>query len=76
MIRKPWPSMLRGNWGDEARYRETYWSKFGGRYYYAGDGARRDAEGYFWMISQCRPSCGVFGVPSYITEVALLASGP
>jgi acetyl-CoA synthetase len=61
VIRKPWPSMLRGIWGDEARYRETYWSKFGGRYYYAGDGARRDAEGYFWIMGRLDDVLNVSG---------------
>jgi acetyl-CoA synthetase len=52
VIRKPWPSMLRGIWGDEARYVETYWKKFGGRFYFAGDGARRDEDGYFWIVGR------------------------
>lgn len=51
-IRKPWPSMLRGIWGDEERYRDTYWAKFDGELYFAGDGARRDADGYFWVMGR------------------------
>jgi len=50
-IRKPWPSMLRGLWGDDERYRQTYWSKFPGMYF-AGDGARRDEDGYFWILGR------------------------
>ncbi len=52
VIRRPWPAMLRTIWGDEQRYRDTYWSKFGGRYYLAGDTARRDADGYFWIMGR------------------------
>ncbi|MHB1951460.1 MAG: acetate--CoA ligase [Acidiferrobacteraceae bacterium] len=52
VITKPWPSMLRTIWGDPERYRKTYWPKFGGRYYLSGDGARRDADGYFWIMGR------------------------
>ncbi len=52
VIRKPWPSMLRGIWGDSERYIETYWKKFGGRFYFAGDGARRDEHGCFWIVGR------------------------
>ena len=62
VIKRPWPSMLRTIWGDDERYREQYWSQLDG-IYFAGDGARRDSDGYFWimgriaMTSQCeRPS--------------------
>ena len=47
----PWPAMLRGIWGDPARYKETYWSRFPGSYF-AGDGARRDEEGYYWLLGR------------------------
>ncbi|MFT5152929.1 MAG: acetyl-CoA synthetase [Planctomycetota bacterium] len=50
-IRNPWPSMLRGLWGDEQRYKETYWSKWPD-YYFPGDGARRDEDGYFWILGR------------------------
>ncbi|MHB8255554.1 MAG: acetate--CoA ligase, partial [Acidiferrobacter sp.] len=52
VIRRPWPSMLRNVWGDPARYQETYWSRFQNRYYVSGDGARRDADGYFWVMGR------------------------
>jgi acetyl-CoA synthetase len=52
VIRRPWPSMLRTIWGDNARYLETYWAKFQNRYYVAGDGAHRDADGYFWIMGR------------------------
>jgi acetyl-CoA synthetase len=51
VLTRPWPSMLRGIWGDPGRYRETYWSRFDGRYF-AGDGAKRDDEGYFWLLGR------------------------
>ncbi|MEY4236949.1 MAG: acetate--CoA ligase [Chloroflexota bacterium] len=50
-LTQPWPSMLRGIWGDPARYKETYWSRFPGSYF-AGDGARRDEEGYYWLLGR------------------------
>ncbi|MHB1516139.1 MAG: acetate--CoA ligase [Acidiferrobacteraceae bacterium] len=52
VIKKPWPSMLRTIWGDATRYRDTYFPKFGGRYYLSGDGARRDVDGYFWIMGR------------------------
>ena len=50
-LTKPWPSMLRGIWGDPERFKETYWSRFPGSYF-AGDGARRDADGYYWLLGR------------------------
>jgi acetate--CoA ligase len=53
VVRKPWPSMLRTIWGDDDRYQKTYWSKFGEKnLYFAGDGARKDEEGYFWLLGR------------------------
>ena len=52
VIKKPWPSMLRTIWGDPERYRETYWAKFNDRYYVCGDSARRDKDGYFWIMGR------------------------
>jgi acetyl-CoA synthetase len=51
VLTRPWPSMLRGIWGDEKRYRDTYWSRFEGKYF-AGDGAKRDDEGYYWLLGR------------------------
>ncbi len=51
VLTQPWPSMLRGIWGDPERYRATYWAKFGDRYF-AGDGAKRDDEGYYWLLGR------------------------
>jgi acetyl-CoA synthetase len=61
VIRRPWPSMLRTIWGDNARYVETYWSKFRHRFYVAGDGAHRDADGCFWIMGRIDDVLNVAG---------------
>jgi len=61
VIRQPWPSMLRGVWGDDQRYVDTYWGKFDGRYYFAGDSARRDEDGYFWIMGRMDDVLNVSG---------------
>jgi acetyl-CoA synthetase len=60
VIRKPWPSMLRTVWGDDARYQSTYWSQVPG-VYFAGDGVRRDAEGNFWIMGRIDDVINVSG---------------
>ena len=50
-LTQPWPSMLRGIWGDPDRYRDTYWSRYEGRYF-AGDGAKIDDDGYIWVLGR------------------------
>ncbi len=60
MIRKPWPSMLRGIWGDEERYKQNYWAKFPG-FYFTGDGARKDEKGYFWILGRVDDVINVSG---------------
>src|SRR5271155_4952106 len=52
VIKRPWPSMLSTVWGDNDRYISTYWEKFQNRYYVAGDSARRDADGYYWIMGR------------------------
>ncbi len=52
VIKRPWPSMLRTIWGDNDRYIKTYWEKFRNRYYVAGDSARRDKDGYYWIMGR------------------------
>jgi acetyl-CoA synthetase len=52
VIKRPWPSMLRTIWGDNERYVKTYWAKFRNHYYVAGDSARRDADGYYWIMGR------------------------
>jgi acetyl-CoA synthetase len=59
-LTRPWPSMLRGIYGDPDRYRQTYWSKFEGRYF-AGDGARIDEDGYFWLMGRVDDVMNVSG---------------
>jgi acetyl-CoA synthetase len=59
-ITSPWPAMLRGIWGDEQRYRDTYWSKWDG-IYFPGDGARRDEDGYFWILGRVDDVLNVAG---------------
>jgi acetyl-CoA synthetase len=61
VIKKPWPSMLRTIWGDPQRYKDTYWPKFGGKYYLAGDSARKDADGYFWIMGRIDDVVNVSG---------------
>ncbi|QBQ54912.1 acetate--CoA ligase [Nitrosococcus wardiae] len=61
VITKPWPSMLRTIWGDDQRYYDTYWSKFGSQYYLTGDSARRDKDGYFWIMGRTDDVLNVSG---------------
>src|SRR5213594_327622 len=60
VLKRPWPAMLRGIYGDPARYRETYWSRFPGMYF-AGDGAKRDADGYLWLLGRVDDVMNVSG---------------
>jgi acetyl-CoA synthetase len=67
-ITRPWPSMLRGIWGDPERYQETYWSRFPGRYF-AGDGAKVDEDGYLWLLGRVDDVMNVSGHRVSTTEV-------
>ena len=60
VIRRPWPSMLRTIYGDDARYREQYWSRIP-HCYFAGDGAHRDRDGYFWIMGRVDDVLNVSG---------------
>jgi acetyl-CoA synthetase len=60
VMQKPWPGMLRGIWGDDARFVETYWSKVAGKYL-AGDNARQDADGYYWIMGRIDDVLNVAG---------------
>jgi acetyl-CoA synthetase len=76
VITKPWPAMLRGIYKDDKRYRETYWSRFAGKYF-AGDGARRDKEGYFWLMGRVDDVMKISGHRISTTEVeSALVSHP
>ncbi len=59
-ITHPWPGMLRGIWGDPERYKETYWSRFEGKYF-AGDGAKLDKDGYLWLLGRVDDVMNVSG---------------
>ena len=60
VIKRPWPSMLRTIWGDDERYQQQYWSQIKG-IYFAGDGARRDSDGYFWIMGRIDDVINVSG---------------
>ncbi len=68
VLNKPWPSMLRGIYGDPERYRETYWSRYPGRYF-PGDGAKRDQDGYFWLLGRVDDVMNVSGHRLSTTEI-------
>ena len=68
VLERPWPSMLRGIWRDPERYRKTYWSTYVDRYF-AGDGAKRDDEGYFWLLGRVDDIMLVAGHNISTTEV-------
>ena len=75
-ITRPWPSMLRGVYGDDRRYVDTYWSRFGGMYF-PGDGAKRDDDGYFWLLGRVDDIMLVAGHNISTTEVeSALVSHP
>jgi acetyl-CoA synthetase len=67
-LTRPWPSMLRGIWGDHDRYVKTYWSQYPGRYF-AGDGAKIDADGYLWLLGRVDDVMNVSGHRISTTEV-------
>jgi acetyl-CoA synthetase len=60
-ITRPWPSMLRGIYGDSERYVRQYWNKWGSGVYVTGDGAKRDADGYFWLLGRVDDVINVAG---------------
>ena len=67
-LTRPWPAMLRGIWGDPQRYEDTYWSRYPGRYF-AGDGAKLDDDGYFWVLGRVDDVMNVSGHRISTTEV-------
>jgi acetyl-CoA synthetase len=68
ILDKPWPSMLRGVWGEDERYKETYWSRFDG-IYFAGDGAKLDIDGAIWLLGRVDDVMNVSGHRISTTEV-------
>ncbi|GLH94730.1 acetate--CoA ligase [Phytohabitans aurantiacus] len=76
VLREPWPSMLRTIWGDDERFIDTYWSRFEGMYF-AGDGAKRDADGHIWLLGRVDDVMLVSGHNISTTEVeSALVSHP
>jgi acetyl-CoA synthetase len=78
VLDKPWPSMLRGIWGDPQRFRDTYWSRFAEQgYYFAGDGAKKDEDGDLWLLGRVDDIMLVSGHNISTTEVeSALVSHP
>jgi acetyl-CoA synthetase len=68
VLTEPWPSMLRGIWGDPERFKETYWSRFAGMYF-AGDGAKLDEDGAIWLLGRVDDVMNVSGHRISTTEV-------
>ncbi|MDH6114974.1 acetyl-CoA synthetase [Kitasatospora sp. MAP12-15] len=76
VLTEPWPAMLRTIWGDEQRYRDTYWSRFPG-VYFAGDGAKKDEDGDIWLLGRVDDVMNVSGHRISTTEVeSALVSHP
>jgi len=76
ILDQPWPSMLRGVWGEPERYKETYWSRFPG-IYFAGDGAKLDEDGAYWLLGRVDDVMNVSGHRISTTEVeSALVSHP
>ncbi len=78
VIKEPWPSMLRTLWGDDERFKETYWSRFAKQgYYFAGDGAKRDEDGAIWLLGRVDDVMNVSGHRLSTTEIeSALVSHP
>jgi acetyl-CoA synthetase len=78
VITEPWPSMLRGIWGDPERYRSTYWARFDDQgYYFAGDGAKKDDDGDLWLLGRVDDVMLISGHNISTTEVeSALVSHP
>ncbi|MGY1727224.1 acetate--CoA ligase [Geodermatophilus sp. SYSU D01062] len=69
VLTQPWPAMLRTIWGDDDRYVDTYWSRFGKEVYFAGDGAKKDADGDIWLLGRVDDVMNVSGHRISTTEV-------
>ena len=69
VLTEPWPAMLRTIWGDDDRYVDTYWSRFGKEVYFAGDGAKKDADGNIWLLGRVDDVMNVSGHRISTTEV-------
>jgi len=78
VLTEPWPSMLRGIWGDDERYRDTYWARFAEQgFYFAGDGAKKDDDGDLWLLGRVDDVMNISGHRISTTEVeSALVSHP
>ncbi len=78
VVTKPWPAMLRSIWGDDERYKDTYWSRFAEQgYYFAGDGAKRDDDGDLWVLGRVDDVMNVSGHRMSTSEIeSALVSHP
>jgi acetyl-CoA synthetase len=77
VLNEPWPSMLRTLWGDDERFKETYWSRFGAGLYFAGDGAKKDDDGDLWLLGRVDDVMNVSGHRLSTTEIeSALVSHP
>jgi acetyl-CoA synthetase len=78
VLTEPWPAMLRGIWGDDERFKDTYWSRFAEEgYYFAGDGAKKDEDGDLWLLGRVDDVMNVSGHRISTTEVeSALVSHP
>jgi acetyl-CoA synthetase len=78
VIKEPWPAMLRTLWGDDQRYKETYWARFAQQgYYFAGDGAKKDEDGDIWLLGRVDDVMNVSGHRLSTTEIeSALVSHP
>ena len=68
-VRRPWPGMFRTLWNDDERYVDTYFSKYGPETYFTGDGAKQDADGYFWLMGRIDDVINVAGHRLSTTEI-------
>jgi acetyl-CoA synthetase len=76
VVKEPWPSMLRTLWGDDERFKDTYWSRFKGMYF-AGDGAKKDEDGDIWVLGRVDDVMNVSGHRLSTTEIeSALVSHP
>jgi acetyl-CoA synthetase len=76
VIREPWPSMLRGIWGDPQRFKDTYWARFDAMYF-AGDGAKKDSDGDIWLLGRVDDVMNISGHRLSTTEIeSALVSHP
>ena len=78
VVKEPWPSMLRTLWGDDERFKDTYWSRFEKQgYYFAGDGAKKDEDGDVWLLGRVDDVMNVSGHRLSTTEIeSALVSHP